>query len=226
MATADNLDCIKKRIEQAKSLYSLACDDVLLMAASKSQSITVIEEAIAAGITEFGENRVQEAEEKWQVIKPKHSNIRLHLIGALQTNKVRQALKVFEVIQSLDRVSLADSIYKELQLSQTLNSKLQTQELYIQINTGEEPQKAGVFPEEANGFIDYCVSKLKLPVVGLMCVPPENQPPAPHFALLRQIAMRNNLAKLSMGMSGDFAEAIRMGSSCVRIGSALFGDRI
>jgi pyridoxal phosphate enzyme (YggS family) len=189
----------------------------------------MIEEAIAAGITCFGENRVQEAQEKWggsEGLKKKYPHIKLHLIGALQTNKVRQALELFDVIQTLDRVALADAIARH----KVLGLRLEGKTFYIQVNTGEEPQKAGILPENADGFISYCVHDLHLPVAGLMCVPPTNQPPAPHFALLREIAKRNNLLQnnlhdLSMGMSDDFETAIRMGATCVRVGSGIFGER-
>ena len=188
-----------------------------ILGASKGQPVTIIEEAIAAGITDFGENRVQEAEEKWPSLKAKHPNIRLHLIGPLQTNKVKQALALFDVIQTIDRPKLAEAIADELQHS--------AHRFFIQVNIGKEPQKAGVMPEEADAFIDYCKNTLRLPVIGLMCIPPNHQPPSPHFAMLRIIAQRHNLTELSMGMSDDYELAVRMGSTCVRLGRALFGER-
>ncbi len=235
---ADNIEVIRKSIENSKAASHISAKAVTLLAASKTQPVSVIEEAIRAGISCFGENRVQEAREKWSELKGKHSNVKLHLIGALQTNKVKQALELFDVIQTLDRESLAEVLSAEIkknslelgvlsaeeERNKTQNSALKTQHFYIQVNTGKEQQKSGVFPENADEFIAYCRS-LDLPVVGLMCVPPADQPSAPHFALLREIALRNNLAELSMGMSDDFEIAVRMGSSCVRVGTALFGRR-
>lgn len=235
---ADNIEVIRKSIENSKAASHTSAKAVTLLAASKTQPVSVIEEAIRAGISCFGENRVQEAREKWSELKGKHSNVKLHLIGALQTNKVKQALTLFDVIQTLDRESLAEVLSAEIkknslelgvlsaeeERNKTQNSALKTQHFYIQVNTGKEQQKSGVFPENADEFIAYCRS-LDLPVVGLMCVPPADQPSAPHFALLREIALRNNLAELSMGMSDDFEIAVRMGSSCVRVGTALFGRR-
>lgn len=238
MKIAENKQILAESIEFAKKSTPIAAREIMLLAASKGQPASAIEEAIAAGIGCFGENRVQEAQEKWPEIKNRHPQVKLHLIGPLQTNKVKQALALFDVIQTLDRESLAEDCAKELKkwgneemknkgsnnfpVPQFLNSSIP--HFYIQVNTGEEPQKAGVAPEKADGFIDFC-RKLELPVVGLMCVPPADQPPAPHFALLREIARRNGLAQLSMGMSNDFAVAARMGSTCVRIGTALFGQR-
>lgn len=222
MNIKDNVREIVANIEKAKADSPISAVKVSLLAASKVQDASAIEEAIAAGITCFGENRVQEAREKWLGLREKYPHIKLHLIGALQTNKMKQALESFYVIQSLDRVELAEEIAK----IRKTNGGGRTTEFYIQVNTGEEPQKAGVLPEKADEFITYCIRDLGLPVVGLMCVPPANQPPAPHFALLREIALRNNLLNLSMGMSGDYETAIRMGATCVRIGSGIFGERI
>ena len=210
---------ISSQIEAAQKVSPLASPEITLLAASKSQSATLIEEAIAGGVRVFGENRVQEAQDKWPAIRAAHPHVELHLIGPLQTNKVAQALELFDVIQAVDRPKLAD------ELARCQVSGVRCQKFYIQVNTGKEPQKAGILPDEADGFIDYCVKELALPVVGLMCVPPADQPPAPHFALLRQIVQRHGLEKLSMGMSDDFETAIRMGSTCVRLGRALFGER-
>ncbi len=215
-----SLSILSTNIEKARKSSPIAANGVALLAASKAQPIAVIEEAIGAGVSCFGENRVQEAQEKWPELKKRHPSITLHLIGPLQTNKVKQALSLFDVIQTLDRPQLAEEIARLEALGMSLEGK----KFFIQINTGKEPQKSGVFPENADSFIHMC-RELKLPVVGLMCVPPVDQPPAPHFALLREIALKNNLSELSMGMSSDFETAVRMGSSCVRIGTALFGDR-
>lgn len=223
-------------IEKARLSSPIASQNITLLAASKTQPAPIIEQAVEAGITDFGENRVQEAREKWPELKKKYPHIKLHLIGPLQTNKVRQALSLFDVIQTIDRLELAEEISSELKKGlekgvpgaekekYTQNSTLKTHSFYIQVNTGKEPQKAGVSPENADEFINLCKS-LGLPIVGLMCLPPVDQPPAPHFALLRQIALRNQLNGLSMGMSSDFEEAVRMGSTCVRVGTALFGGR-
>lgn len=220
MILADKLVIIRESIEKARVSSPIASRDTTLLAASKTQPASIIEEAIAAGIDCFGENRVQEAQEKWAGLKEKHKNIKLHLIGQLQTNKVKQALELFDVIQTLDREGLADSIARV----RDSGFRIQEKQFYMQVNTGKEPQKAGVFPENADEFVTYC-RNLDLPVVGFMCVPPVDQPSAPHFALLREIALRNNLSKLSMGMSDDFEVAVRMGSTCVRLGTALFGER-
>lgn len=221
MDLASKLAIIRQSIENARISSPIAAPGVTLLAASKTQPASVIEEAIKAGINCFGENRVQEAQEKWPELKRLYNNVELHLIGTLQTNKVKQALELFDVIQTLDRKGLAEEIAR----LKAQGLGLKEQKFYIQVNTGKEPQKAGVFPENADEFIDYC-RKLNLPVVGLMCVPPVDQPPAPHFALLREIAMRNGLPQLSMGMSDDFEVAVRMGSTCVRLGTALFGARV
>jgi pyridoxal phosphate enzyme (YggS family) len=153
-------------------------------------------------------------------IRTSYPSVELHLIGPLQTNKVKEALELFDVIQTLDRPKLAEAIaaYRE-------KAPTRTRAFFIQVNTGKESQKAGVIPEEADTFIDDCIHRLQLPVIGLMCVPPEDQPATPHFALLRDIALRHGLKELSMGMSGDFESAARMGSTIVRIGTALFGER-
>jgi len=224
MKINDKLNKINEIIGKARLASPIAALGVILLAASKTQPVAIIEEAIAAGIIDFGENRVQEAQEKWGIggLKAKYPHIRLHLIGALQTNKVRQALQLFDVIQSVDRIALADAIAR----GRDSGFGIQGKEFFIQVNTGEEPQKAGILPKDADSFVSYCVQDLKLPITGLMCIPPADQPPAPHFALLREIAMRNNLKELSMGMSGDFETAIRMGATCVRVGSGIFGSRI
>jgi len=208
----------RRSIEKARENAPLAAPAVTLLAASKGQPEGLIQEAAMAGVKDFGENRVQEAETKWPSLRSSHPGLRLHLIGPLQTNKVKEALALFDVIQTLDRKKLAD----EIAACRVADARCQA--YYIQVNTGEEPQKGGVVPDEADGFIDYC-KKLGLPVVGLMCIPPVGQPPAPHFALLHSIAHRHGLRELSMGMSDDYETAVRMGSTCVRLGRALFGER-
>jgi PLP dependent protein len=221
MSIVDNIAHIHQLIDTAAGGSPLAVLPPKLLAASKGQAYNAIEQAISGGIGDFGENRVQEAEAKWPEIKKRHPKIKLHLIGPLQTNKIKEALGLFDVIQTLDRPKLAEAIAR----IQGQWAGVQEKEYYIQVNTGEEPQKAGVLPAEADDFIRYCRDELKLSVVGLMCIPPADQPPAPHFALLCKIAQRNNLKELSMGMSGDYETAIRMGSTCMRLGTAIFGAR-
>ncbi len=211
---------IRNTIEKSKQNSPLAAKMVTLLAASKGQSETAILDAYAGGIRVFGENRVQEAEGKWPDLQKRLSGISLHLIGPLQTNKVKQALAMFDVIQTIDRPKLAEAIAHELNKSDLPQPR---HSFYIQVNIGKEPQKAGVMPEEADELIGYCRSELHLPVDGLMCIPPNDKPPAPYFALLREIALRNGLGELSMGMSEDYETAVRMGASCVRLGRALFG---
>lgn len=193
--------------------------DVTLIAVSKTHDAPAIEAMIEAGLTDFGENRVQEAAAKWPAIKERHRAVRLHLIGPLQTNKLKAALALFDVIHSLDRARLADALVREGQAGHALPP------LFIQVNTGEEPQKAGVLPAEADAFIASCRARA-LPVVGLMCVPPVDEEPALHFALLATIARRHGLKQLSMGMSADYEVAIACGATHVRVGSALFGPRL
>jgi pyridoxal phosphate enzyme (YggS family) len=225
---------ILEKIANSKANSQISAASITLLAASKGQPIESIELAIAEGVRHFGENRVQETMSKWPALKQQHPDITLHLIGPLQTNKVREALQLFDVIQTVDRPKLALALVRGLENLRTRELEKKTSNprilesslprFYIQINTGEEPQKAGVSPGEANDFIRYC-KEFGLNVVGLMCVPPADQPCAPHFALLRKLAVDNGLSELSMGMSGDFGTAIRMGSTCVRLGTALFGER-
>jgi pyridoxal phosphate enzyme (YggS family) len=215
---SQKLASIEETMASAAASSPLVDAPARVLGASKGQSESTIEEAIAAGLLLFGENKVQEAKEKWEILRSRHPEVCLHLIGPLQTNKVAVALELFDAIQTLDRVKLADAIKAEW------TSHSRCQQFYIQVNTGKEEQKAGVMPDEADAFIEYC-RQLGLPVVGLMCVPPFDQPAAPHFALLRSIALRHELKALSMGMSEDFETAVRMGSTCVRIGRSLFGER-
>jgi pyridoxal phosphate enzyme (YggS family) len=222
MSVAIAVQTLQGRIKNIINTNPLSNSAVTLLAASKSQSATSIIEAIDAGVTDFGENRVQEAEEKWSEIRKRYPHIRLHLIGPLQTNKVKQALELFDVIQTLDRPKLAESIAA---IYNAQHPHIVTRSFYIQVNTGKEPQKAGVIPEETDALIERCIKELRLPVTGLMCIPPVDVPLAPHFALLKGMAERHQLPELSMGMSDDFETAIRMGSTCVRIGRALFGER-
>ena len=193
-------------------------NSVRLVAVSKLQTGKRVAAVLAAGHRLFGENRVQEAMERWPPFRERHGDISLHMVGPLQTNKVRQALKLFDAIHSVDRVSLADKLAREIQ------SLGRAPELFVQVNTGEEPQKSGVPPADADEFIHYCRG-IDLPVTGLMVIPPAREEPSLHFALLRKIALRNGLENLSMGMSSDFETAIAFGATHVRVGSAVFGQR-
>ena len=203
-----------------------ACEDarrdrqsVTLIAVSKTFDAQAITPAIEAGARVFGENRVQEAKAKWPGLISAYPGIALHLIGPLQSNKAREAVALFDAIHSVDRPSICEALAKEI------NSQKRRPELFVQLNTGEEPQKAGVAPGDADAFIAACREKYGLSISGLMCIPPVNEAPAPHFALTAKIAARNGLTKLSMGMSADFAIAIAFGATHVRIGSAIFGTR-
>lgn len=192
---------------------------VALIAVSKTKSADEIQPLIEAGQRLFGENRVQEAAGKWPALKAAHEGIELHLIGPLQTNKVAQALALFDVIHTLDRPRLAGALIA------ARDNGVALPDLFVQVNIGAEPQKAGVMPDEADGFIEQCLHEWHLPVVGLMCIPPADEMPAPYFDRLAALAAAHGLAQLSMGMSGDFEEAIAQGASHVRVGSALFGAR-
>ena len=192
---------------------------VTLIAVSKTFGEDAIERAIALGQKTFGENRVQESKGKWPAIRERHPDVALHLIGPLQSNKAKEALVLFDAIHSVDRPSVCDALAKEIQ--KTGKPPL----LFVQVNTGAEPQKAGVLPESADAFIKECRGTYGLEIAGLMCIPPFEEAPAPHFALTAKIAERNGLKLLSMGMSADFAIAIQFGATHVRVGSAIFGGR-
>ncbi|MBS7543628.1 YggS family pyridoxal phosphate-dependent enzyme [Ancylobacter oerskovii] len=215
------------RLAEVEAAIARACRDagrpaeaVKLIAVSKTFDAEAIRPALAAGHRRFGENRVQEAKAKWPELKAEYPDAELHLIGPLQTNKVREALALFDVIHTLDRPSLAKELAKEI-----ARADGKAPRLMVQVNTGEEPQKAGVAPLEADAFIRMCREDYGLPVEGLMCIPPAEEPAAPHFALLSTIARRNGLATLSMGMSGDYETAVALGATHVRVGSAIFGGR-
>ena len=192
---------------------------VTLIAVSKTFGAETIAPVIKAGQRVFGENRVQEAKAKWPGLISAYPGLALHLIGPLQSNKAKEAVALFDAIHSVDRPSICEALAKEI-----VSQKRQPQ-LFVQLNTGEEPQKAGVAPGEADAFIAGCREKYGLVISGLMCIPPVNEAPAPHFALTAKIAARNGLKNLSMGMSADFAIAIQMGATHVRVGSAIFGHR-
>ena len=192
---------------------------VTLVAVSKTFDAAAISPVIDTGQRVFGENRVQEAKGKWPALIAAHPGIALHLIGPLQSNKAKDAVALFDAIHSVDRPSLCEALAKEIK------SQNKRPELFVQLNTGEEPQKAGIAPAEADTFIASCREKYGLVISGLMCIPPVDQAPAPHFALTAKIAARNGLKNLSMGMSADFAVAIQLGATHVRVGSAIFGHR-
>jgi pyridoxal phosphate enzyme (YggS family) len=192
---------------------------VTLIAVSKIFEADAITPVIEAGQRVFGENRVQEAKAKWPGLISAYSGLALHLIGPLQSNKAREAVALFDAIHSVDRPSICEALAKEI------DSQKRRPELFIQLNTGEEPQKAGIAPSDADGFIASCRDTYGLSISGLMCIPPVNDAPAPHFALTAKIAARNGLKNLSMGMSADFAIAIQFGATHVRVGSAIFGKR-
>jgi PLP dependent protein len=192
---------------------------VRLVAVSKTFGADVIEPVIAAGQRVFGENRVQEAKAKWPALKQRHGDIELHLVGALQSNKAKEAVALFDAIHSLDRPSLAEALAKEIA------RQGRSPTLFVEVNTGGEPQKAGVFPEDTDAFVKACRERYGLAIAGLMCLPPAHEAPAPHFALTAKIARRNGLSLLSMGMSADFPLAIAFGATHVRVGTAIFGER-
>ncbi len=192
---------------------------VTLVAVSKTHPVDAVEEALAAGQRVFGENRVQEAKGKFPDLKARFPDLELHLIGPLQTNKVKDAVALFDVIQTLDRPKLAEALAEEMAKSGRRPRCL------IEVNTGEEPQKAGIPPAEVESFLADCRDRLGLPVTGLMCIPPVDEEPAMHFALLSEMARRLGLAEVSMGMSGDYDTAIRFGATHVRVGTAIFGSR-
>ncbi len=192
---------------------------VTLVAVSKTIAAEAIEPVIAAGQRVFGENRVQEAKAKWPSLVARHPGLELHLVGALQSNKAKEAVALFDAIHSVDRASLAEALGKEVA------KQGRHPILFVEINTGAEPQKAGVLPEHADAFLAACRDQYGLSISGLMCIPPHDEAPAPHFALTAKIARRNGLKLLSMGMSADFAIAIAFGATHVRVGTAIFGTR-
>jgi hypothetical protein len=218
VSIADNLAVIRQQIRHQAAEWERDPAAVTLIAVSKTHPAEAVAEAIAAGQRVFGENRVQEAAAKFPALRRDHS-LELHLIGPLQTNKVKEAVALFDVIQTVDRVKLAEALASECRKQQ------RWPHFYIQVNIGEEPQKAGIAPSEADDFIRHCQTELALPVAGLMCIPPADQHPGPYFALLREIGRRHHLAGLSMGMSSDYELAIQFGATAVRIGTAIFGTR-
>ncbi|MBV8791477.1 MAG: YggS family pyridoxal phosphate-dependent enzyme [Pseudolabrys sp.] len=219
IAGSSRLDDVRTEVVRACRDARRDPTDVTLVAVSKTFDADAIVPVIAADQRVFGENRVQEAKAKWPALRAAHPDIELHLIGPLQSNKAKEAVALFDAIHSLDRVSLAEALAKEIQKQ---NRKPL---LFVEINTGAEPQKAGVLPQNADAFLTACRDKYNLLVSGLMCIPPQDEAPGPHFALTAKIAARNGLKLLSMGMSADFATAIALGATHVRVGSAIFGAR-
>jgi len=211
----------KVRAEIARACAEARRDpaSVTLVAISKTFGAEAIEPVIAAGQRVFGENRVQEAKAKWPALRERHPGIELHLVGPLQSNKAKEAVALFDAIHSVDRASLAEALAKEIA------SQGRTPTLFVEVNTGAESQKSGVLPEETDAFLKACRERYGLPIAGLMCLPPADEPPAPHFALTAKIAKRNSLSLLSMGMSADFPIAIAFGATHVRVGTAIFGER-
>jgi len=216
---AANLEGVRGRIAAAARAAGRDADAVTLIAVSKTQPAAAVRAALAAGQRVFGENRVQEALAKFPGLRNEFPDLTLHLIGPLQTNKVRDAVAHCDIIETVDRPRLAEALAREMERT---GRRLPC---YVEINTGEEPQKAGMLPAAADAFIGDCRDRLGLKIEGLMCIPPEHEEPALHFALLREIARRNGLGTLSMGMSADFETAIRFGATHVRVGTAIFGAR-
>ncbi len=214
-----NLRAVQSAIADAASTAGRQAGSVTLVAVSKTHPAEHVRPALLAGQRVFGENRVQEARAKWPALKADFPGVELHLIGPLQTNKVREAVELFDVIETVDRPRLAQALAAECARQGRRPRCL------IQVNSGREPQKAGIDPDEADAFIDACRTRWNLAVAGLMCIPPFDQDPRAHFELLVDIARRNGLPTLSMGMSGDYAAAIACGATHVRIGTAIFGER-
>ncbi|MCU0818629.1 MAG: YggS family pyridoxal phosphate-dependent enzyme [Beijerinckiaceae bacterium] len=210
---------VKGEVARAERDHGRKAGSVTLVAVSKTMPAERIRPALVAGQRVFGENRVQEGKEKWPGLRAEFSSIELHLIGALQTNKVKEAVALFDVIETVDREKLVVELAKEIARVG------RAPKLYVQVNTGSEPQKAGILPGEADDFIRLCRETHGLIISGLMCIPPADEPPSPHFALLCEIARRNGITTLSMGMSADYDPAIQLGATHVRVGSAIFGAR-
>jgi pyridoxal phosphate enzyme (YggS family) len=215
----ERLSAVQAEIKKACREAGRAPESVTIVAVSKTFDTDAIRPALAAGQRAFGENRVQEAKAKWPALRDEFSAVELHLIGPLQSNKAKEAVALFDFIHTVDRPKIAAALAEEI-AKQGRRPKL-----FVELNTGAEPQKAGVLPEAADDFIGECRNKYGLIVEGLMCIPPVDEAPAPHFALTAKIAKRNGLVLLSMGMSADFASAVAFGATHVRVGSAIFGER-
>ena len=214
-----NLDAVKEQISVAAKSANRSPDDITLIAVSKNFEVDDIRPVLEAGQRIFGENRVQEAQKKWPSLKDEFANVELHLIGPLQSNKAKDAVALFDAIHTVDRPKIARVISKEIENSG------RNPRLFIQVNTGEEEQKAGVYPADLKEFYNLCTNELKLKITGLMCIPPKDEEPAIHFAFLSERAKELGLKELSMGMSSDFETAIEMGATHIRVGTAIFGTR-
>jgi len=208
-----NINTYKKILKEIEDLGK----KTQIVAVSKNHPKTAVESALTHGVRIFGENRVQEAKAKFDDFKTSYQNIELHLTGPLQTNKVKEAIRLFDVFHTLDREKLAREFIK--------NGGLKNKKFFIQVNTGKEKNKSGIYIEDLNEFVNYCINDLSLNIVGLMCIPPVNDKPKEHFSILSNEAKKNNLSKLSMGMSSDYAEAIEFNATYIRIGTSLFGKR-
>ncbi len=220
MSIRNNIENIYKQIEQACFYWQRDFKDINLVAVSKYQPQDKIQLALDAGQRLFGENRVQEAIKHWKDLKPYYHDLKLHLIGPLQTNKIKDALKIFDCIETIDREKLARKLGEELK------SQNRSIPCFIQVNIGEEEQKSGISLSDFPEFLGFCKNDCALDVRGLMCIPPANEPAALYFALLQKMAREHNLPELSMGMSGDFEKAISLGATYIRIGTAIFGKRV
>lgn len=218
-SAVDRLKRVKDEIAAAAKAAKRSPESAELIAVSKTFDADAIRPVMAAGQRVFGENRVQEAERKWPPLRSEFPDVKLHLIGPLQSNKAKEAVAFFDAIHTIDREKIARAIADEM------TKQGRALDLFIQVNTGEEPQKAGVMPREAAAFVALCRDQLKLPIAGLMCIPPVEEEPAVHFAFLAKLARELRLSGLSMGMSGDFETAIAFGATHVRVGSAIFGTR-
>ena len=210
---------IRQNINKVVGESNRSPNEITLIAVSKKQQEDRVDASLATGHRVFGENRVQEAQKRWSIRKYDYPDLRLHLIGPLQSNKAADAVRLFDVIHTIDRPKIAIAVAKE---AAQQNKYIQC---FIQVNTGDEPQKSGISPCELSSFVDFCRKEVGLPITGLMCIPPVDEEAAIHFGFLNTLASRNNLTGLSMGMSSDYAEAIRFGATHIRVGSALFGSR-
>jgi PLP dependent protein len=219
MSVEERLQDVKARIGKMERQAGRSQGSVTLVAVSKTFNAEQIRPVIAAGQRVFGENRVQESQGKWPELKAETPDIDLHLIGPLQSNKAADAVKLFDVIETVDREKIARALADEM------NKQGKAPRLYVQVNTGLEPQKAGIEPKQTASFVDFCRKELGLSIEGLMCIPPAEENPGPHFALLAKLAKQCGLERLSMGMSGDFETAVEFGATSVRVGSAIFGAR-
>ncbi|AYD03096.1 YggS family pyridoxal phosphate-dependent enzyme [Neorhizobium sp. NCHU2750] len=219
MTVEERLQDVKDKITKAEAYAKRAAASVTLVAVSKTFEADAIRPVIAAGQRVFGENRVQESQSKWPELKAETPGIELHLIGPLQSNKAADAIALFDVIETVDREKIARALAEEM------GKQGKRPKLYVQVNTGLEPQKAGIAPKETAAFVAFCRKDLGLTIEGLMCIPPADENPGPHFALLAKLAKECGVEKLSMGMSGDFETAVEFGATSVRVGSAVFGAR-